>query len=90
MRAFALEMLDKNTFRTLTPGELKREWRESTGGRWRVASRDDFGNTSAAYKTLYYLESKGLIIRDKNDDEYKYSLTLTGLSFMAARKQITE
>lgn len=65
LRAFALELLAKGP---VGPHGLKNAWfehKKATGQTYRkhlpCASRDDFGNTSAAYQCLYKLEKMGLV-----------------------------
>jgi hypothetical protein len=69
MQEFAMNHIKKN--RKINPNWLAADWYQHKNGRLPpAASRGRWGITSAAYKTLRSLESKGLV-ESNNDYEYQ-------------------
>lgn len=70
MQQFTVDLLKKEKNGT-NPNHLATLWAEHTTGRSRAASRDRFGYTSAAYKTMRKLADMGVIV---TADRYLYKL----------------
>lgn len=86
MRLFALRLLDRDG--RINPLRLRHEWRklwEGTDRSLRIngASRDQFGQTSNAYKTCYWLLKNEFCLREQNDRD---SYTLNGLGVEKAER----
>lgn len=62
MQEFALAFLKKEE-REVNPSQVGYEWNVHTGKPNRSASRDMFGTTSAAYRTLRKLCEMGLVTK---------------------------
>ena len=75
MQQFFLDTINKSTGE-LNPGYLANVYYESIGKRRHAASRDSFGQTSAAYRTCRKLTSLCLIkeIHHKTTGGYSYSM----------------
>lgn len=75
MQRFFLDTISKSD-KALNANYLSVLWYESIGKRRYVASRDAFGQTSAAYRTCRKLASLNLIreIHHKTSGGYSYSL----------------
>jgi hypothetical protein len=74
MQQFALEFISKQKV-SINPGYLATEWYFHKNGRYPpAASRDRFGLTSAAYKTLRKLAKMGLINQELSSTSGGYRL----------------
>ena len=71
MRQFAIDLIKKEG--STTPGRLSGAWLRENNRSDYGNSRDQFGNTSAAYQCLYWLEENRYIYRVPNES-YQYRL----------------
>lgn len=71
MQTCAMALLKKE--KKINPGQLVNAWHEEKTGRLPpAASRDRFGLTAAAYRTLRKLTEKGLLDMDRS--QYYFTL----------------
>lgn len=83
MEYFAVDLMTRQEW--ITPHELKHAWCEALDRRKYGSSRDQFGNTSAAYLCLYRLVKKGVAI--KESERYDIYFKLTTVPTMKKKKQ---
>ena len=73
MQEFALEILKQNPQGTFGP-YVGQRWQERNGRRPKSASRDSFGVTSAAYRSIRSLVAMGLAKVDKHKTSGGYTV----------------
>lgn len=70
MEQFTIDTLTRED-REINPSYLGKQWREFKHGRAFASSRDMFGSTAAAYRTLRNLAQRGLVqVSDRRFETY--------------------
>lgn len=68
MQQFTIDFLKKQSGKKVNAGWLATVWMEHKHQTYKGASRDRFGFTSAAYRTLRKLTEMGLVISHNRDE----------------------